>query len=156
MSSLENSQELIDEVRANLGKTASSNVTDAEVDQALTDADDQVLEDTGFNTESVPAYEKPNLIKKLKVLNATAYLLIRFADKVELRNSILGEISRNNKKITHPEISDDEDDTIITGSDYETFPLNQESGVYWSAVRQRAIRRSTNGQDNLFATWGQY
>jgi len=128
--SLVNSQTDLDEVRYNLGKTASSNVSDAEIDKALIDADDQVLEDTGFNTSSDPAYEKPGLIHKLKILNATAYLLIRFADKVELRNSILGEITRNNKKITNPEPEDTDDETIITGVNYDTYPLNPAGGFY--------------------------
>src|SRR5690606_5084149 len=88
------------------------------------------LEDTGYNTSSDPAYEKPGLIHKLKILNATAYLLIRFADKVELRNSILGEITRNNKKITNPEPEDSEDETIITSIGYETYPLNPNGGFY--------------------------
>lgn len=143
MSGLQNSSTDIDEVRYNLGKTASSNVSDAEIDKALIDADDQVLEDTGFNSVSDPAYPKPGLIRKLKILNATAYLLIRFADKVELRNSILGEITRNNKKITHPGVSDDDQETIITGIGYSSFPLNPSGGFYMpTTVRNLKGRRN--------------
>lgn len=154
MSALDNSAEEISKVRFNLGKTASSNVSDAEIDSALTTAEDTVLENTGYNTESDPAYEKPEVIKRLKILNATADLLIGFADKVELRESILKEIRGIVKGVTTPELSDDEDETIIDGIDYETYPLNQESGTYWSGVKQRAIRRSSSGQDNAYVTWG--
>lgn len=155
MSSLENSTEEINKVRFNLGKTASSNVSDAEIDVALTAADGTVLEDTGFNTKSNPPYEKPEVIQRLKILNATADLLIGFADKVELRESILKEIRGIVKGITTPELSDDEDETIITGMDYSTYPLNQSGGSYWSAVKQREVRRS-GSSDNTFVTWGQY
>lgn len=155
MSSLENSTEEINKVRFNLGKTASSNVSDAEIDVALTAADGTVLEQTGFNTESDPAYEKPEVIKRLKILNATADLLIGFADKVELRESILKEIRGIVKGITTPELSDDEDETIITGMDYSTYPLNQSGGSYWSGVKQREVRR-TGRSDTTFVSWGQY
>lgn len=136
----------IDEVRNNLGKTSSSNLTDLEIDLGLTYAEDQVLEDTGFNTLSDPAYEKPNLIEKLKVLNATAYLLIRFADKIDLRNSILKQIEGMNYKITHPMLSDDEDDAIIEGIDYQTYPLNPNGGFYKPTTVRNQLH--PNSSDN--------
>ena len=157
MSSLANSTEEINKVRFNLGKTASSNVSDAEIDSALTTAEDTVLEDTGFNTESDPAYEKPDVIKRLKILNATADLLIGFAEKVELRESLLKEIRGIVKGITQPELSDDDDETIIDGIDYETYPLNQ-TGKYWSGVKQREVRGTGggDGSNDIFVSWGQY
>lgn len=148
MSSTENPDEEINEVRANLGKTSSSNVSNTEIDLALTGANDQVLEDTGFNTESDPPYQKPELIKKLKILNATAYLLIRFADKVELRESILKEIARNNKNITDAEIADTDEETIIDSVDYETYPLNANSGFYIPTTirpHNRSLGSTTGG-----------
>lgn len=133
--------EQIDKVRYNLGKTASSNVTDEEIDKALSSAEDTVLEDTGFNTKPDKLYAKPDLIIRLKVLNATADLLIGFSEKVDLRESILKEIARNNKKITNPEVGDSEDETIIEGTDYATYPMNQYGGGYWSGVKQREVKR---------------
>lgn len=109
-----NPQDEIDEVRSNCGGTSESNLPEADIDIALSEANEEATERTGL-TEDDPHY--PYLRRKMKLLIATAYLLIRFSNMVDTRASILKEIEDLTKQMTELESTDEFDESLFDSVD---------------------------------------
>src|SRR3954453_22825577 len=105
-----NDQSEIDTVRQNCGGTGESNLADADIDDALSSANEEATERTGL-LETDPRY--PHLRKKMKILLATAYLLIRFDKMIPVRDSIVREIERLTTQMKTFESTDEDEESII-------------------------------------------
>jgi hypothetical protein len=132
-----NPQDEINEVRANTGGIGVLNLGDAEIDTALSAADQETTERTGLDSNST---YKPYLRRKIKILVATAYLLIRFKNSKDVLRIINDEIRQTQTLLSQPDLSDTDDETIIDSNDsidgYVTLATQLN---YWSGPRKRSV-----------------
>jgi len=127
-----NDQSEIDTVRQNCGGTGESNLADADIDDALSSANEETVERTGL-LETDPRY--PHLRKKMKILLATAYLLIRFDKMIPVRDSIVREIERLTTQMKTFESTDEDEESIIDSDPYATADAQQVN--YWVGGKKR-------------------
>lgn len=141
----QNSEDERVEVRRNCGNTSTSNLPEKDVDEALSMADEETTERTGL----LPTDPRlPLLRRKMKILLASAYLMIRFSNLVEVRASVLKEIdnlTEQMKVLEDTGVSDDE--SIIEGDEY----IQMQNVNYWSNGQRRS---STQGRN--ITIWGRY
>ena len=141
-----NPQDEIDEVRLNCGSPGESNLSDLDIDNALSGANEEATERTGL-LETDPRY--PHLRRKMKLLLATSYLLIRFSDMDKMRDSIIREIERLTTQMKTFESTDEDEESIIDSDPYATADAQQVN--YWVSGQKRttgATRRVWNINTN--------
>ena len=130
-----NPQDEIDEVRLNCGSPGENNLSDADIDSALSSADDETTERTGL----LPTDNRlPNMRRKMKLLLATSYLLIRFSGQDKNRDSIVREVERmtNNMKIL--ETTDTDDETLTDTIDDDEYSQGLQMN-YWRDGTRRTL-----------------
>lgn len=136
-----NLQAEIDEARFLAGSVASANLLDSNIDQALTESNDEVTERTGMDSTSTYL---PNLRRKMKILVAVADLLIPFKNSSDIRDSILKEIENVETRLTNPHPNDPDSESLVDSAGYQSYPLNI-NGSYYSGVKRRFIPRGYEG-----------
>lgn len=129
-----NPQDEIDEVRLNCGSPGESNLSDLDIDNALAGANEETTERTGL-LETDPRY--PHLRRKMKLLLATSYLLIRFSDMDKMRDSINREIERLTTQMKTFESTDEDEESIIDSDPYATADAQQIN--YWVGGKKRTM-----------------
>lgn len=127
-----NPQDEIDEVRLNCGSPGESNLADADIDAALSASNEETTERTGL-LETDPRY--PSLRRKMKLLLATAYLLIRFSNMDKVRDSIIREVERLTTQMKTFESTDEDEESIIDSDPYATADAQQIN--YWVGGKKR-------------------
>jgi hypothetical protein len=127
-----NPQTEIDEVRLNCGSPGESNLSDADIDSALSGANEETTERTGL-LESDVRY--PSLRRKMKLLLATAYLLIRFSNMDKVRDSIIREVERLTTQMKTFESTDEDEESIIDSDPFATADAQQIN--YWVNGQKR-------------------
>lgn len=129
-----NPQDEIDEVRLNCGSPGESNLSDLDIDNALSGANEEATERTGL-IETDPRY--PHLRRKMKLLLATSYLLIRFSNMDKMRDSIIREVERLTTQMKTFESTDEDEESIIDSDPYATADAQQVN--YWVGGKKRSI-----------------
>jgi len=137
----------IDEVRLNCGSPGESNLSDADIDIALSGANEEATERTGL-LETDPRY--PHLRRKMKMLLATSYLLIRFSGQDKMRDSINREIERLTTQMKTFESTDEDEESIIDSDDLATADAQQVN--YWI----NGTKRSTGKTRTLYGNADEY
>lgn len=127
-----NPQDEIDEVRLNCGSPGESNLADVDIDAALSASNEETTERTGL-LETDPRY--PSLRRKMKLLLATAYLLIRFSNMDKVRDSIIREVERLTTQMKTFESTDEDEESIIDSDPYATADAQQIN--YWVGGKKR-------------------
>jgi hypothetical protein len=135
-----NPQDEIDEVRSNCGGTSEANLSDADIDSALSMANEETTERTGLLEND---QRLPSLRRKMKLLIATAYLLIRFADMKDVRFSIIRELELLTAAMKVLESTDTDDESLIISDPGVT--ADQQQLNYWVRGKHRSIL-STRGR----------
>jgi hypothetical protein len=143
-----NPQDEIDEVRLNCGSPGESNLSDADIDAALSGANEETTERTGL-LENDPRY--PHLRRKMKLLLATAYLLIRFSNMDKIRDSIVREVERLTTQLKTFESTDEDEESIIDSDPYATADAQQIN--YWVGGRKRTIAGTRTLYGNAAEYW---
>lgn len=143
-----NPQDEIDEVRQNCGSPGESNLSDADIDLALSGANEETTERTGL-LETDPRY--PHLRRKMKLLLATAYLLIRFSDMDKIRDSIVREVERLTTNMKTFESTDEDEESIIDSDPYATADAQQVN--YWVGGQKRTTSRTRSIYGNATEYW---
>lgn len=128
------------EVRGNCGGTAESNLAEADIDKALSAADEETTERTGLLPGDARMVQ---MRRKMKVLLASAYLMIRFSNLIDVRANILKEIdgmTEQMKVLEDTGVGDDE--SIIEGTD---VPEYRDEGIWVGGTRFSRGGRGTSG-----------
>lgn len=129
-----NPQDEIDEVRLNCGSPGESNLSDADIDAALSSSNEETTERTGL-LETDPRY--PHLRRKMKLLLATSYLLIRFSDMDKIRDSIIREVERLTTQMKTFESTDEDEESIIDSDELATADAQQVN--FWTGGKKRTL-----------------
>lgn len=129
-----NPQDEIDEVRLNCGSPGEANLSDTDIDIALSGANEEATERTGL-LETDPRY--PHLRRKMKMLLATSYLLIRFSGQDKMRDSLNREIERLTTQMKTFESTDEDEESIID-SDF-TATADAQQVNYWVYGKKRTL-----------------
>jgi hypothetical protein len=143
-----NPQDEIDAVRANCGSPGESNLSDADIDDALSGANEETTERTGL-LETDPRY--PHLRRKMKLLLATAYLLMRFDKMVQVRDSLVREIERLTTQMKTFESTDEDEESIIDSDPYATADAQQVN--YWVGGKKRTVAGTRTLYGNASEYW---
>jgi hypothetical protein len=129
-----NPQDEIDEVRANCGGAGESNLPEADIDSALSMADEETTERTGMLPSDL---RLPHLRRKMKLLIATAYLMVRFTDMKDVRFSIVRELELLTNAMKVLESTDEDDESIIDSDPTVTADAQQIN--YWTRGKKRSL-----------------
>ena len=143
-----NPQDEIDEVRLNCGSPGESNLSDADIDASLSGANEETTERTGL-LETDPRY--PHLRRKMKLLLATAYLLIRFSNMDKIRDSIIREVERLTTQMKTLESTDEDEESIIDSDPYATADAQQIN--YWVGGKKRTMGATRTVYGNADEYW---
>jgi hypothetical protein len=130
----------IAEVRANCGGAGEGNLPEIDIDSALSMADEETTERTGLLPNDP---RLPQLRRKMKLLIATAYLMVRFADMKDVRFSIIRELELLTASMKVLESTDEDDESIIDSDPGTT--ADQQQLNYWVRGKHRSIL-STRGR----------
>lgn len=144
-----NPQDEIDEVRLNCGSPGESNLSDADIDAALASSNEETTERTGL-LETDPRY--PHLRRKMKLLLATSYLLIRFSDMDKIRDSIIREVERLTTQMKTFESTDEDEESIIDSDELATADAQQVN--FWTGGKKRTLgmtSRSVYGNTEVWS-----
>jgi hypothetical protein len=143
-----NPQDEIDEVRANCGGAGESNLPEADIDMALSMANEETTERTGL----LPTDPRlPHLRRKMKLLIATAYLLTRFSDMDKVRDSITREVRDLTNTMKVLESTDEDEESLIDSNPYDYEQVNQVN--YWGGAMggtKKSINRHRNPYSNVY------
>lgn len=143
-----NPQDEIDEVRLNCGSPGEANLADADIDNALSGANEEATERTGL-LETDPRY--PHLRRKMKLLLATSYLLIRFSNMDKIRDSIVREVERLTTQMKTFESTDEDEESIIDSDSLATADAQQVN--YWVRGKKRTIAGTRTIYGNPAEYW---
>lgn len=144
-----NPQDELDEVRLNCGSPGESNLSDADIDAALSSSNEETTERTGL-LETDPRY--PHLRRKMKLLLATSYLLIRFSDMDKIRDSIIREVERLTTQMKTFESTDEDEESIIDSDELATADAQQVN--FWTGGKKRTLGnaiRSVYGNTEIWS-----
>ena len=143
-----NPSDEIEEVRVNCGSPGESNLSDADIDAALSSSNEETTERTGL-LETDPRYT--HLRRKMKLLLATAYLLIRFANMDKIRDSIIREVERLTTQMKTFESTDEDEESIIDSDPYATADAQQVN--YWVGGKKRTTGATRTIYGNATDYW---
>lgn len=143
-----NPQDEIDEVRLNCGSPGEANLADADIDNALSGANEEATERTGL-LETDPRY--PHLRRKMKLLLATSYLLIRFSNMDKIRDSIVREVERLTTQLKTFESTDEDEESIIDSDPLATADAQQVN--YWVRGKKRTTATTRSLYGNAAEYW---
>jgi hypothetical protein len=138
------------EVRTNCGGAGESNLPEADIDMALSMADEETTERTGL----LPTDPRlPHLRRKMKIMIATGYLLIRFSDMDKIRDSIMREVERLTNTMKILESTDEDEESLISSDPYDYEVANQVN--YWGGM-MGGTKKSINKYRSLYANSADY
>lgn len=139
------------EVRMNCGNTGESNLAEADIDKALSMADEETTERTGLLPDDI---RMPDLRRKMKVLIASAYLMIRFSNLVDVRASVLKEIDNLTEKMQVLEDTSAIDDETIMEEGVDDEYVASTVSSFWTGGKRRSSSRVTDG--STVTGWAEY
>lgn len=134
------------EVRLNCGNTGETNLHEADIDKSLSMANEETTERTGL----LPSDTKhAGMRRKMKVLLASSYLMIRFSNLIEVRANILKEIDGMTEQMkTLEDTGADDDESLIEGDEDDYAAMQQVN--FWT----KGTRRSVVAQGRLKSVYG--
>lgn len=149
-----NDQTEINNVRKELGGISITNIPDADIDQALTEAIDETVQRTGYTQDTAP---NPNLWIKIRRKIVVADMLSRQKGMEKQQDRLFIDIKNKSDLYASPDVTDPESETIITTAEKEGIQkYNPKESWFVNGTAHTISPFRRYSKDNDLDAWSRY